>query len=273
MKSKIFGSLLFIITLSAIFSFAQTAPKPMYQIGETLTYEGNFSKLILRGLDIAELNFKVEQIPDSENFVVKSEAVSKGTITKLFNFKFYQGIESIVDGEKMHILKTAKRDEQNDRIRTSEAVFDYKSDKVTYVETDPNNLARPPRIVASRIDENTQDFVSAIYAMRRLPLKVGETFEINVSDSGLVYKVPVRVTAREKQKSVVGKKWCFRLEPEVFGKDRLIEKEGNMIIWITDDARRLPVRAHIYTEIGKVVVKLKKVEIIKQKNINKKPRT
>lgn len=270
MKLKIFVSLLLTITFCTVFAFAQTPAKPMYQVGETLTYEGNFSKLILRGLDIAELNFKVEQMPDGENFVVKSEAVSKGTITKLFNYKFHQGIESVVDGEKMHILKTAKRDEQNDRIRMSEAVFDYEADKVTYIETDPNNLARAPRVVASRIVENTQDFVSAIYAMRRLPLKVGETFEINVSDSGLVYKVPVRVTAREKQKSVVGKKWCFRLEPEVFGENRLIEKEGSLVIWITDDARRLPVRAHIYTEIGKVVVKLKKIEIVKTKNLSKK---
>lgn len=270
MKLNILFSFLLIISFCTIFTFAQTKAKPAFQVGETLIYEGNFSKLILRGLDIAELNFKVEQMPDSEDFLVKSEAVSKGTIAKLFNFKFNQNIESVVDGEKMHILKTAKRDEQNDRIRTSEALFDYEADKVTYIETDPNDLARPPRVVASRIGENTQDFVSAIYAMRRLPLKVGETFEINVSDSGLIYKVPVRVTAREKQKSVVGKKWCFRLEPEVFGANRLIEKEGSMVIWITDDERRLPVRAHIYTEIGKIVVKLKKVEIVKPKIISKK---
>lgn len=269
MKPKILFSFFLIISFCTVFTFAQTQTKPAFQIGETLTYEGNFSRLLLRGLDVAELNFKVEQIPDSENFLVKSEAVSKGTISKLFNFKFNQNIESVVDGEKMHILKTAKRDEQNDRIRTSEALFDYEADKVTYVETDPNDLARPPRVVASRIGENTQDFVSAIYMMRRLPLKVGETFEINVSDSGLVYKIPVRVTAREKQKSVVGKKWCFRLEPEVFGENRLIEKEGSMIIWITDDARRLPVRAHIYTEIGKFVVKLKQFEIAKPKSVSK----
>jgi len=75
----------------------------------------------------------------------------------------------------------------------------------------------------------------------------------------LVYKIPVRVTARELQKSVLGKVWCYRLEPEVFGAGRLIEDEGSMILWITDDARRLPVRSQINAKIGRVEVKLKRI--------------
>ncbi|MCU1289858.1 MAG: hypothetical protein JWN60_2087, partial [Acidobacteria bacterium] len=47
-------------------------------------------------------------------------------------------------------------------------------------------------------------------------------FEVSISDSGLVYKIPVRVTARELQKTIYGKIWCFRVEPEVFGTNRLI---------------------------------------------------
>lgn len=52
---------------------------------------------------------------------------------------------------------------------------------------------------------------------------------------------------------------CFRIEPEVFGNNRLIEQEGSMILWITDDARRLPVRSQIKTDLGKLEVKLKKI--------------
>lgn len=253
---KIFHSFLIILTIACVSVFAQIQP---YQSGETLEYEGNYSKLVLRGIDVAELNFKVEQIPNDNIFVVKTEAVSKGGILKLFNFKFYQNIESFVDGKTFEILRTIKRDEQGDRVRNSEAVFDYKEDKVTYVETDPNDLMRPPRTVASTIENKTQDLVSAIYMLRHLPLAVGKTFELNISDSGLVYKVPVKVTGRERRKSVLGKKWCFILEPEVFGENRMIERDGSMTLWITDDKNRIPIRANIDTNIGKVVVKLKKI--------------
>ena len=57
-----------------------------------------------------------------------------------------------------------------------------------------------------------------------------------------MYKIPFAVTGREMQKSVLGKTWCLRVEPEIFGEDRLIEQKGNMVIWVVDDARHTPVR-------------------------------
>lgn len=272
---KAFSSILIILSILCVSFFAQSVDKALpsninktlssnadkilpYKVGESLEYEGKYSKLILRGIDIAVLNFDVEKVPDSRNFIVKAEAKSQGGLIKLFNIKFQQTIESTIDGKNLQILKTSKRDEQDERIRVSEALFNYNEKKVSYIESDPNNTASPPRVVASSIESKTQDIISAIYMLRFAPLVVGETFEMTVSDSGLVYKIPVRVTKREERKSILGEKWCFRVEPEVFGKDRLIDKEGDMVIWITDDADRIPVRANLNTGFGKIVVKLKK---------------
>lgn len=265
MKSKRF-ILPFLLILGMLFStaFAQKPKSALpFNVGESLTYEGKFSKAILRGIGVADLSFTVSDMTKSGDYLVKAEARSKGTLLKIFNFKFYQRIESTVDDQQQNVLKTFKRDEQGDRVRESEAEFDYRGKKVTYVETDPKDPARPPRRVASPIEAETQDLISAIYALRRLPFAVGKTFEMSVSDSGLVYKVPVRVTGREMQKSVLGKAWCWRVEPEIFGENRMIEQKGSMIIWITDDARRIPVRSRIDSEIGRIEVKLKKAEKIK----------
>ena len=242
---------------------AQTADaeeqKNFYKPGESLTYEGKYKKFGF-AFSIAELTFTVSDLPGTQNFLVQSEAVSKGTLTKLFNFKFYQLYKSTVDGESLHILKTDKRDEQGDRIRNSEADFNYNLQKVVYVETDPNDLTRPPRRVASTITDGTQDIVSGVYALRGMPLAVGKRFIFKISDSGLVYDVPVVVTAREKKKSILGKKWCWRIEPEIFGDGRIIEQEGSLTIWITDDEERIPVRAELETKLGDVRIKLKKIQ-------------
>lgn len=252
------------LSLLLVFGFfvrpmcAQTAKAGSYNVGETLNYEVKFSRALFRGIEIADINFAVEQTANDKNYLIKSDAKSKGTIAGLFNLDFNINFQSTVDDQRLHILKTVKRDEQGDRVRLSEAVFDYRTKKVIYTETDPNDAARPPRRVASPLETDTHDLISAIYAMRRLPLAVGKTFELKISDSGLVYTVPVRVAARELQKSAVGKIWCFRLEPEVFGKNRLIEKDGTMILWITDDARRLPVRSQINYDVGRFEVKIKK---------------
>lgn len=246
----------FLLLVSAFAAFAQTSrPKP-FRVGETLTYEGKFSKII-KGIGVADLSLTVERAADGKNYLIKSEARSKGSLLKLFRFSFFQKFASTVDADDFRILKTIKHDEQKERVRDSEAVFDYTDRQVTYVETDPRDPARAPRKIASEIKADTHDLVSAIYSLRLLPLAVGKSFDVYVSDSGLLYKIPVRVTARVQQKSILGRMWCFRLEPEIFGVNRLIEKEGDMTIWITDDARRLPVRAQINSDIGRVEIKLK----------------
>jgi hypothetical protein len=260
MRIKVSHLIFFLICAGVSVGFAQTVPKgDPFTVGETLTFEGKVSKAIVRGISVADLAFTVSSTPDNKYYVISTQASSKGSFSKLFKIKFRQVYESTVDKEKFRVLRTVKHDEQGDRIRDGEATFDYQDKRVTYVETNPKDMMRPPRKIASAIREDTLDLVSGIYYLRRLPLAVGKTFELSVSDSGFVYKIPVRITARELQDTILGKVWCFRVEPEVFGNKRLIEDEGSMILWITEDARRIPVRAQIHAGVGKIEIKLKKI--------------
>jgi hypothetical protein len=256
MKHKIFASLMFLILAAGISLHTPAQTKP-FAVGEVLTYEGKVSKVI-QGIAVADLTFTLTNAPNGSDYLIKTEAKSKGSLLRFFRYSFLQEYESTVDSRNFRILKTNKHDEQKERVRDSEAVFDYDNKQVTFVEANPKEPMRAPRKIASEIKSEVQDMVSGIYALRLLPLAVGKVFEITVSDSGLVYKVPVRVTQREIQKTVLGKVMCFRIEPEVFGVGRLIEQEGSMIIWMTDDARRIPVRSQIKTNIGKIEVKLRK---------------
>jgi hypothetical protein len=238
-----------------------TASTP-FATGEVLSYEGKISKII-RGIAVADLTLTVTNAPNSGDYLVKGEGRSKGTLLKLFRFSFLQQIESTISENEFRALKTVKHDVQKERVRDSEALFDYMDKTVTYIEVDPKDPMRAPRKIASGIEDITHDLVSGIYALRLLPLAVGNTFEMNVSDSGLVYKIPVKITARELQKTIFGKVWCFRVEPEVFGRGRLIDREGSMTIWITDDIKRLPIRSVVQSPAGKIEIKLKSAKNIK----------
>lgn len=257
MKKKFSILILLLFVFGISLAQAQTNP---YLEGEVLSYEGKLSKLLLRGISVADLTFTVSKAPNEKDYLVKAEAFSKGTLLKIFRLKFFQRIESTIDGEKFNVHRTLKRDEQGERIRDSEATFDYAEKKVTYVETDPKDAMRPPRKIASSITDETHDLISGIYILRSLPLAVGKTFNLTISDSGLVYEVPVRVTAREMQKTVLGKVMCFKIEPEVFGTGRMLEQKGSMFIWITDDNRRIPVRSQINIDFGKIEIRLRQVE-------------
>lgn len=267
-----FTTLLLAIFCFALVALAQTTPGPVatepqplsvsevkfdpYLPGEKLKYVGKYKKLGF-SFAIAEIDFQVGDSGTDGFYNVFTEGRSKGTLAKLFNFKFTMNIDSRIDGQKFQIEKTTKLDKQGERVRESEAEFDYQSRRVTFTETDPKDPTRAPRRVASKIGPDTQDMVSAVYRLRGLDLAVGKRFTFKVSDSGLVYDIPVVVAKREMIKSKLGKRWCFRIEPEVFGEGMFIEQKGDLVIWITDDVDRVPVLAEVETQWGDVKIKLR----------------
>jgi hypothetical protein len=240
--------------------------------GEELVYEGEFTKALLRSVDIADLRFTAtlepsgptNQTREEKNVAGKSlrltlDAVSKGLLSKLFGLRFRQHIESTVDPSSFTVLHTRKLDEQGNRRRTSEAVFDRATGKVVWTERDPNNPTKEPRVVSADFNGAVQDLASIFYFLRTQPLAPGQNLEISISDSGRVYRVPVRVVERKKMKSLLGEVFVLKVEPEVFGEGRLVRGRGTMAIWFTDDARHIPVRAHISNEMGTLDIKLKSI--------------
>lgn len=256
---------------------------------EELVYEGEFSRSLLRGLNIAEFRFTASHAPQQDvaaqsranvlsepgNLRFTMEAVSKGLFPKLFGVRFRQRIESVVEPLTFSVLQTSKLDEQGDRQRTSEAVFNKTENKVVWTELDPKNPARPPRTVTSDTGALAiQDIASAFYFLRMQELTVGKSFEINISDSGHIYRIPVRVVETKKMKTVLGEVITVRVDPEIFGEGRLIADDGKMSVWFTDDARRIPVLVRLSSDIGKFDIKLKSVSNgATNKNVTKKRRS
>jgi hypothetical protein len=239
---------------------------------EQLVYEGEFTKLLLRGVKIAELRLEARrqaqpaaapadgQPPAATPFTLVSDIESKGFFSKLFGVTFRYHVESTVEGETFSVLKTEKTDEQGQRLRTSEALFDLDDRRVEWTERDPKNAAAPPRVVTAAIEGPTQDIASAIYFLRTRPLVPGDQFEIAISDSGRVYKVPARVFAeKKKMKSVVGRVSVVRIDVDIFGEGRPVEGKGKMSLWVTDDERRLPLKARLSHELGQLDITLKRV--------------
>ncbi|HEY0545709.1 MAG TPA: DUF3108 domain-containing protein [Pyrinomonadaceae bacterium] len=243
---------------------AQALP---FEPAETLVYQGEFTRALLRGIDVADLHFSFSRaslLTDKSKaqghvLHITAEAISKGIVSKLFGLNFRQRVESIVEPNSFSVLQTTKLDEQGKRKRTSEAVFDRSSGKVTFTELDPNDPNRPPRVVTSQISGTVQDIASAFYYLRTQKLAPGTTFEILISDTGQVYHIPVKVIKREQLKTVLGKVSTIRVAPELFGEGRLIRGKGEITIWFTDDARHIPVRAKINNSLGRLDIKLKSI--------------
>lgn len=264
---------------------AKPAASVPFEPPEQLVYEGEFSKMLLRGIKIAELRFKATRAaaatttttttpsdaatgtadaqasvaPPQIQFV--SDIESKGWFRKLFGINFRYHVETTVEPSTFSVLRTSKVDEQGKRVRTSEAVFDHAVKKVEWTERDPNNAGQPPRVVTTDLEGPTQDIISAIYFLRTVPFTPGHTFNLAVSDSGRVYNIPGTVTnERKKMKTVLGKVSVVRVDIDIFGPGRPVEGKGKMSLWVTDDESRIPVKARLSHDMGQLDITLKSVQ-------------
>ena len=228
--------------------------------GEELVYQAEFSRALLRGVDVAEFRFnsKSEHIArgadDPIILHLTGDVVSKGLFPRIAGFKFHQHIESTADAEPFTSLRTTRSEEQGKRVRQIEAVFDHQARKATWIERQPNQ-----RTTSIDFTEPIQDVLTAIYFLRTQNLEPGKSFEVLLSDSGRVYRVPVNVTERKTMDTAVGRVKVIRIEPTLFGDDSLLHTRGQLSIWLTEDERHLPVRAQLKVEIGTFDIKLKRV--------------
>ncbi|HEY8226473.1 MAG TPA: DUF3108 domain-containing protein [Pyrinomonadaceae bacterium] len=242
-----------------------------FEPSEELFYEAEFSRAILRKLDVADFKFSAGRTafrspdmevdePAPEAFIFKAEISSKGFFPRLFNLNFKERVESIVEPLSFTVQRTNIHDEQGKRVRMSEATFDRQKGKMSWTQQDPNNPSREPRQIITDFSGQLQDVLSAIYFIRTQPLQVGKSLEVFIGDGGRVYQVPIRIVEKKRMKTILGKVDVVRVDPDLFGPNRIVEKEkGQFSLWLTDDHRRIPVSGKLKTDYGTFDIKLKKV--------------
>jgi len=248
---------------------AANVPTHAFENGEELIYVAEFSRALLKKMDVADFRFTAakEKSTDSNasqdnggsGYALKftGDVSSKGFFSRLFNLRFQEQVESIVAPASFTVQRTKRIEVQGKRARTSEAVYDR--GKVFWTERDPNNPTRTPRTASTTFSGPVQDVLSAIYYLRTQHLAVGQTLELSISDSGRVYQVPVRVVEKKRLKTVLGRVEALRLDPEIYGPNRLLDGNGQFSIWVTNDNRRIPVSARVKTEYGTFDITLRKV--------------
>jgi len=260
------------IFMSLSYSVAQrgtshTTPH-RFELGEELHFEAEFSRALLHKLDVADLKFRAARTPlvatNSESkpyaLTFSADVSSKGFFARLFNIKFREQVESTVEPVTFTVQKTTILDESGKRVRSTETTFDASKGRMTWISRDPNNPSAEPRHAIAEFSGQLQDVLSAIYFIRTQPLAVGKTFEVFIGDGGKVYTIPVKVVEKKKMKTILGRVDVLRVNPELFGPERLIDDEkGEFSIWITDDARHIPVGGRVKTDYGTFDIKLKRI--------------
>jgi len=251
-----------ILACALIFAAAQEKPRaPLpFERGEELLYQAEFTKGLLRSVDVAEFHFK--SVPENISrgagdpvvLHLTGDVFSKGLFPRIAGFKFHQHVESKADVEPFRALHTDKIEESGKRSRVLEAEFNHETRKVIWREKSPN-----PQGGAFDFQEPIQDVLTVIYYLRTQKLEVGKSFEVPVTDAGRVFRIVVTAKEEKELDTALGNVKAIRVEPAMFGETSLARGRGQLSIWITEDERHLPVRAQLKIDLGTFDIKLKRV--------------
>lgn len=264
-------ALLSAVSLAQVTSEKQPAPvtspslysrvvRPLpFKPGEILVYEVSFSKLIFSGI-VGDIKLAVAKPvgPTSKLLEFKAEAVSRGFFPTLLGLKVKDTYSSAVNEIDLGLQSYKRLIQEGKKRREQISVINRDSGRVTYSDRDLSNARALPTTKEAPSPTWIQDVLSAIYFVRAQKLNEGEVIPVAISDGGEVYNVEVVVGKREGIRLALGQFSTVRLEARVFD-GRFLRRSGEMLVWISDDPRRLIVRARIKTSGATVTADLKRI--------------
>lgn len=172
--------------------------------------------------------------------------VSVARTNKTFDvvYKVRDKHESYMDMEYLYSLRFEKHLREGKFRRDKVVEFDQANHVAIYPDKE---VGIPP---------GTQDFISALYYVRTIPLEPGQAVWMPNHSDGKNYPIFVKVLRREQIEVQAGKFDCIVIEP-VLETSAIFENTGKLTIWITDDNFRMPVLMRSKVAVGSFEAVLK----------------
>jgi hypothetical protein len=111
-------------------------------------------------------------------------------------------------------------------------------------------------------NDSVWDILSGFYFIRTQKLEAGKPAYVDLFDSNKFFRAEVNILKKEMlQIPGIGEVSTMVIKPELKS-EGLFKKTGDILIWLTDDDRKIPVRVETRIPVGNVVAELQGIEII-----------
>jgi hypothetical protein len=134
-----------------------------------------------------------------------------------------------------------------------------KSQSEIHFDSTLNEALYPDGHVYS-VPPNVQDALSSFYYTRMQALPLGGSVVFDYHASRRSQPLEVRVLGRERVKTPAGTFDCIAVEP-ILKAGGIFKNKGRLVIWLTDDAHRMPVLMKSKVAIGSISVILQSARL------------
>jgi hypothetical protein len=226
---------------------AAERPVP-FKVGDTLEYDVGWSSYLTAGTATLSVREKKPSY-GSVAYYVAAEGRATGLVAALYHA--YYKADTLLDVYSLLPQRGSIYSEEGRRRRLRVTRFDQ-GKRTARFEVTPGDSPHKPVALPGP----THDALSAVLAVRMLRLRTGLSVTIPVSDGGRVFTVQATVRGRERLSTRLGQVMAWRIEPVITGDSGEIGAQ-KLTLWISDDARKLPLLMEAEMGIGTFTLTLR----------------
>ncbi len=183
-----------------------------------------------------------ETVDGHPSLVLQARAESNAFFSHVY--KVRNKIQSFWDEQGRFSRRYVENRHEGGYKKSSDVVFDY--DRLEARYKDGQTYPIPPHV---------QDALSAFYYARTQSLPLGGSIVFDYHASRKSQPLEVKVLGREKIETPAGTFQCVAIEP-LLKAGGIFKNSGRLVIWITDDDRRMPVLMKSKVSVGSISVVL-----------------
>jgi hypothetical protein len=219
-----------------------------FKVGETLTYDVSWSTYLTAGTATVAVRDKRPSF-DSLAYYIVAEGRPTPLLSKLYTL--YYKADSLLDAYSLLPQRGSLYSEEGGRRRMKSTRFDQAARSAHFEMKTATLMTRE-----MQIPQYAQDSLSAVYVIRSLPLRDELKLTMPVVDGDDVYRVQVVVTAHENVTTPFGQFLAWKITPIVLNAQGRPQGRG-LSLWISDDARKLPLKMEAEMPVGRFVLSLR----------------
>ena len=131
----------------------------------------------------------------------------------------------------------------------------WKQSYTAQIDSDGNIISEDNLIQNNKL---LFDPISVLYSLRNKDLKLNDKYEYHILGENEIKFLTTEVMNNERVKVPAGKYNCIKVIPYSNNGKNIFKENGYMTVWFSNDNKKIPVKIELKTNIGNLVLKLKK---------------
>ncbi|MCB0282417.1 MAG: DUF3108 domain-containing protein [Calditrichaeota bacterium] len=232
-----------------------------FENGEVLSFDIRYGFIVA-----GSAKMKVFETKDkNERPIYHLQTTARSSSTFSWIYKVRDEVNSYVNHKKFYPYRFEKKLREGGY--EADLFTDYFPEdslaKVEFIRYDDDKIRKRNKYEVT-VPPYVQDILSSFYYIRRQKLEVGKSVFLSNHEKKKVYNLEVKVHRKETIEVEAGKFRCIVVEPIIQG-EGLFMKKGNLVIWLTDDDKKIPVQMTSEVLVGHITTELTKIEGVKDR--------